>query len=162
MEGLSEPSPGTLRIVYFLTRSSKIISPGQTPACAPDSGALGKLRLGSGLGGTRPSRQRSTGPSSTGSPHRGTAHPGWGRGERLGPVGGSAKGNALRRAEWNPSPLTGPPLLRQHTLNPLQKGLYGLEVVARCAKGAWAHPPALDHERDTLLQKAFLPKSYPE
>lgn len=66
------------------------------------------------------------------------------------------------RAEWNPSPLTGPPLLRQHTLNPLQKGLYGLEVAARCAKGAWAHPPALDHERDTLLQKAFLPKSYPE
>lgn len=60
------------------------------------------------------------------------------------------------------SPLTGPPLLRQHTLNPLQKGLYGLEVAARCAKGAWAHPPALDHERDTLLQKAFLPKSYPE
>lgn len=28
-------------------------------------------------------------------------------------------------------------------MNALQKGLYGLEVAARCAKGAWAHPPAV-------------------
>lgn len=42
------------------------------PTCAPDSGAMGKLWLGSGLGGMRPSHQRSTEPSSTGSPTTGT------------------------------------------------------------------------------------------
>lgn len=49
-------------IKHNLTRSD--------PACAPDSGALGKLWLGSGLGGTSPPE-----PSSTGSPHQGTAPP---------------------------------------------------------------------------------------
>lgn len=49
-------------IKHNLTRSD--------PACAPDSGALGKLWLGSGLGGTSPPE-----PSCTGSPHQGTAPP---------------------------------------------------------------------------------------
>lgn len=55
-------------LFIFLTRSSKIISPGQTPLVL-NSGAMEKLRLGSGRGGTRPSHQRSTEPSATGPPH---------------------------------------------------------------------------------------------
>lgn len=57
------------------------------PTCvrAPDSGVLRTLWLGPGLGGTRPSHQRSAEPSSTHSPHRGAAHSdphrGLGRGE---------------------------------------------------------------------------------
>ena len=48
LEGLSKPSPGTLEIVYFLARSSKKNHPTRSdPACAPDSGALGELQLGS-------------------------------------------------------------------------------------------------------------------
>lgn len=43
--------------------------------------------------------------------------------------------------------------------NPAEMVRYGLEVAARwCAKGTWVHPPALYHGRDTLLQKAFLPR----
>lgn len=67
---------------YFLMRSSKIISPGQILLVLLNLGALGKLQLASGLGGTRPSPWRSMKPSSTGSPHRGTAHPTRGQGRR--------------------------------------------------------------------------------
>lgn len=43
--------------------------------------------------------------------------------------------------------------------NPAEMVRYGLEVAAWwCAKGTWVHPPALYHGRDTLLQKAFLPR----
>lgn len=166
MEGLSKPSPGTLGIVYFLTRSSKIISPGQTPLVLLTLGS-GETRLGSGLGGMRPSHQRATEPSSTGSPKAGTAHlstpPGAGQGREARPCGKRCKGNApLRRAGWKPL-LSDPPSPPEaaHT-NPLQNCRYGLEVAARFAKGAWVHPPAFDHGRDTLLQKAFLPKRYPK
>lgn len=100
LEGLSKPSPGTLEIVYFLARSSKKNHPTRSdPACAPDSGALGELQLGSGHGGTRASHHRSNEPSLQAPATRGTAHPtgGPGRRKRLGPVGGGAKGNTLQR-----------------------------------------------------------------
>lgn len=48
------------------------------------------------------------------------------------------------------------------TARPLLNSRYGLEVTAPCAKGAWVHPPTLHQGRDTLLQKAFLPKRYPK
>lgn len=78
---------------FFFDEVIKNTLTGSDPTCAPDSGAMGKLWLGSGLGGTRPSHQRSTEPSSTGSPPPtgalliGVPHQGLGRGERLGPVG---------------------------------------------------------------------------
>lgn len=129
-------------------------------ACAPDSGALGKLRLGSGLGGTRPSHHRSTEPSSTGFPHSGTAHPtrGPGRRERLGPGGEGASGNTLqRRAGWRPlhSDRSSPPEAAH--MNPLQNGQYGLEVAAWCAKGAWVHPPTRPRSRKGYVIAKGIP-----
>lgn len=61
------------------------------PTGAPNSGALRALWLGPGLGGTRPSHQKSTEPSSACSPNWGAAHSsshrGW-AGERVaGPCG---------------------------------------------------------------------------
>lgn len=118
-------------------------------ACAPDSGALGKLRLGSGLGGTRPSHHRSTEPSSTGFPHSGTAHPtrGPGRRERLGPGGEGASGNTLqRRAGWRPlhSDRSSPPEAAH--MNPLQKWSVWLRsgcLVCKGSLGPPTHPPSI-------------------
>ncbi|KAF6099886.1 hypothetical protein HJG60_011611 [Phyllostomus discolor] len=71
-----------------------------------NSRALRTLWLGPGLGGTRPSHQKSTEPSSARSPHRGAAHSrshrglgraGQGR-EWLGPAGAGAKGKGPGRA----------------------------------------------------------------
>lgn len=41
-------------------------------------------------------------------------------------------------------------------MNALQKGLYGLEVAARCAQGAWAHPPALS-QKGYIIAKGIPP-----
>lgn len=104
LEGLSKPSPGTLEIVYLFGEviKKKNHPTRSDPACTPDSGALGELQLGLGHGGTRASHHRSTEPSLQALPtggHR-SPHRAGQAGERLGPVGGGAQGNALqRRAE---------------------------------------------------------------
>lgn len=49
LESLSEPSPGTLGILYLLTRSSKIISPGQTRLVLLTLGHWGNSGVDQGL-----------------------------------------------------------------------------------------------------------------
>lgn len=58
---------------YFFDKVIKNNLTRSYPASAPDARALGRLQLGPGLGDMRPSHQRSTEPSATGSPHRATA-----------------------------------------------------------------------------------------
>lgn len=121
LEGLSKPLPGTVGIVYFLTRSSERISPGSDSTCAPDSGASGKLWLGPGLGGSRPNSHCCPLGAPTGAPliSEDPARD-WG----LGPVGGEPSRRALQTwQKGDPAPpgQPCPALLRQHTHEPSAK-----------------------------------------
>lgn len=133
------------------------------PTCAPVSGGTKETLTWR----HEPSHQWSTEPAFTGSPTGALLNPeypwGLGQGRGAGPCGRRRKGKCPlenSRTETSPPPLS-PPLLRQHTPI-LCRSRYGLEVAAPCAKGAWVHPPTLNQGRDTLLQKAFLPKRYPK
>lgn len=95
LESLSAPSPGTLGIASFLTRSSQIISPGQTRPVLLTLGHWGKSSVDQG------SEARGPVPKGPLSPHlqappTGACAPDVGQGREAGP-------------------LTSPPLLRQHT-----------------------------------------------
>lgn len=70
---------------------------------------------------------------------------GW-AGERVaGPCGSRRKGGGPRAGRGEAPPPDPPPPPEAAHVSPLQKGLYGLEVAAWCAKEAWVHPPTLDH-----------------
>lgn len=90
-------------IKHNLTRSD--------PACAPDSGALGKLWLGSGLGGTSPPRALLYR-----LPTPGHCSPYWTSRQERGPVGEEQGGTPSKEGQGRDlSTLTVPLLLRQHT-----------------------------------------------
>lgn len=133
-------------------RSPEIISSGQILAL--DSGTSGKLQLGPELGGTRPSHQPSMKHLAADSP-MGNAHCkelSWGLSRKGRPCGESRRNHHLEAMLLNYWPFL------PETAHPLLNSQYGLEGTALCAKGAWVHPPTLHQGRDTLLQKAFLPK----
>lgn len=119
LEGLSKPSPGTLEIVYFLARSSKkIIPPGQIQLVLLTLGHWGNSSLDQDM--------EAQGPVTTGpmSPHYRLQPPG----APLTPPAGQAgergwalleevqRGTPSREGQGeDPSTLTIPPVLRQHT-----------------------------------------------
>lgn len=135
LESLSAPSPGTLGIASFLTRSSQIISPGQTWPVPLTLGHWGNSSVDQG------SEARGPVPKGPLSPHL-----------QAPPTGACAPGAGQGRGWASGRPC---PPEAAHT-NALQKGLYGLELAARCAKGAWAHPPLLS-QKGYIIAKGIPP-----
>lgn len=122
------------RIVYFLMRSSKMASPGQTPVCSCLWG-IGELWLGSGLGGTGPVTRC---PWSLCLPApRSTAH--------SSSTGAAGEGRACGEGRGRP-----------RGLPPEQPGLCRSIWLRSAARVPGSGPP-----RSALLRKAFLPSVPP-
>lgn len=132
---------------------------------ALDSGAPEKLWLGPRLGAAKPCHQSWTTHLDDRLPAIEallTCVPYWGQPEETmwaPPVGEEARGNVPWGGWGGELSLELPSPSEATYSNPAEMVRYGLEVAAWwCAKGTWVHPPALYHGRDTLLQKAFLPR----